>query len=72
LKILESFIPIFVEKSKLMADEMGEHLEEPAFDAMKIVMKYTLEAVFGKFLYSILAQYIYINTFFFYRHNNGI
>jgi hypothetical protein len=48
-----------VEKSKLMAEDMGTHLEKPDFDVMKIAMKYTLEAVFGNFYFIKLLPYSY-------------
>jgi cytochrome P450 len=48
LKILESFLPIFVEKSRQLAEDMGKNVDNADFNVMEITIKYTLEAVFGE------------------------
>jgi cytochrome P450 len=48
LKILESFLPIFVEKSRQLAEDMGKNVDNADFNVMDITIKYTLEAVFGE------------------------
>jgi hypothetical protein len=41
-------MPVFVEKSQKLAEEMEKQVDQPDFDVMRITMKYTLQAVFGK------------------------
>jgi hypothetical protein len=48
LKILESFLPVFIEKSRLLVEDMEKHVDKPDFDLMAIAIKYTLETIFGE------------------------
>jgi cytochrome P450 len=47
-KILESFVPVFLEKSRILVEDLEQHVGKPSFDFMDMTTKCTLESTFGE------------------------